>query len=155
MPKQKLLLVKRKCQKLPLKLVVKSAMLAAMLKNQLFFVSAIVHISRIGSTVQRGACNPLFQKMTVPITTIAMDDVICLGRRSRRASFAFSSYFSRLSSANSTRYKSFRAELKMANSKWRYRGTSRAFISLFDAVSCCLIQVQHRIRKKWKLRCIK
>ena len=81
-------------------------------------------------------------------SSIAMNDVICLGRRNRRASFAFSSYFSRLLSANSTKYKSFRVELKMANSKWTYGGKSRAFISFFDAVSCCLIQVQHRKRKK-------
>ena len=82
------------------------------------------------------------------ITMVAMDDVICLGRRSRRASFAFSSYFSRLLSANSTQYKSFRVELKISNSKWTYPGKSRAFISFSDAISCCLIHLQHRIRKK-------
>ena len=130
-PKQKLLLVTRKCQKLPLKLVVKSALLAAILKNQLYFVSAVVHISLIESALRHCACNPLSQNTTAHITTVAMDDVICLGRQSHRASFAFSSYLSRLISANSTQYKSFRVELKMANSKWTYRGK----ISFFDAVS--------------------
>ena len=112
------------------------------------FVSAVVHIFRIGSAVRHCACNPLSQNTNAHITTVAMDDVIGLGRRSHRASFAFGSYFSRLIAANSTQYKSFQVELKMANSKWTYRGKSRAFISFFDAVSCCLIQVQHRIRKK-------
>ena len=101
-PNKKLYLVKRKCQKFQLKLVVKSAMLATILKNQLFFVSAVVHIS------------------TAHITTVTMDDVVCLERRSRRASF---SYFSQPLSANSTQYKSFRVELKMANSKWTYSQT--------------------------------
>ena len=67
-----------------------------------------------------------------------------------RAFFAFSSYFSRLSSANSTQYKSFRVELKMANSKWTYRGTNRAFISFSNAGFGYLKQVQHRMRKKNK-----
>ena len=62
--------------------------------------------------------------------------------------FSFSSYFSRLLSTNSTQYKSCRVEIKMANSKQTYRGKNRAFILFFDAVFCCLIQVQHRIRKK-------
>ena len=135
----------RKCQKYPLKFVAKSAMLASILKNQLCFVSAIVHISRIGSAVRQCACNPLSQNTTAHITTVALDDVICLGRRSHRASFAFGSYLSQLLSANSAqyKYKSFRVELKMENSKWTYRGKSRAFSSFFDAVSCCLIQVKH------------
>ena len=77
-----------------------------------------------------------------------MDDVVCLGSRSGRATFAFSSYFSRLLAANSTQYKSFIVKLKMANSKWTYQGKSRTFIPFFDAVSCYLMQVQHRIRKK-------
>ena len=129
MPKQKLLLVMRKCQKFPLKLVVKSALLAAILKNQLYFVSAVVQISRIRSAVRHCACNPLSQNTTAHITTVAMDDIICLGCQSHQTFFAFSSYFSRLLSANSTQYKSFGAELKMANSKWTYRGKNRAFIS--------------------------
>ena len=74
------------------------------------------------------ACNPLSQNTTAHITTVAMDDVICLGHRSRRAFCAFSSYFSRLLSVNSTQYESFRVELKMANSKGKYRGKNRAFI---------------------------
>ena len=135
----------RKCQKYPLTFVAKSAMLASILKNQLCFVSAIVHISRIGSAVRQCACNPLSQNTTAHITTVALDDVICLGRRSHRASFAFGSYLSQLLSANSAqyKYKSFRVELKMENSKWTYQGKSRAFSSFFDAVSCCLIQVKH------------
>ena len=56
------------------------------------------------------ACNPLSQNPTAQITRVAMDDVICLGRQSPRACFAFSSHFSRLLSANSTQYKSFRVE---------------------------------------------
>ena len=95
----------RKCQKYPLKFVAKSAMLASILKNQLCFVSAIVHISRIGSAVRQCACNPLSQNTTAHITTVALDDVICLGRRSHRASFAFGSYLSQLLSANSAQYK--------------------------------------------------
>ena len=51
-PQTKTAFGNEKCQKFPLKLVVKSALLAAILKNQLFFVSAIVHISRIGSAVR-------------------------------------------------------------------------------------------------------
>ena len=95
------------------------------------------------------ASNPLSKNTTAHIATFAMDDVICLERRSRRAFFAFSSYFSRLLSANYTKYKSLRVELKMAYSKWKYRGKNRAFISgFFYAVSCYLMQVQHRIRKK-------
>ena len=82
---------------------------------------------------------PYFPTTTAHITKVAMDDVISFGRRSRRAFFAFSSYFSRLLSANSTQYKSFRVELKMANSKWTYRGKNRAFILCFDAVSYYLI----------------
>ena len=54
-----------------------------------------------------------------------MDDVVCLGSRSGRATFAFSSYFSRLLAANSTQYKSFIVKLKMANSKWTYQGKTR------------------------------
>ena len=38
------------------------------------------------------ACNPLSQNTTAHITTVAMDDVFCLGRRSCRVSFVFSSY---------------------------------------------------------------
>ena len=137
-----------KCQTFPRKLVVKSAMLAAILKNQpLFCVSGCPYFP-IGSVVRQCACNPLSQNTTAHITTVAMNDVICLGRRSHRASFAFSSYFSRPLSTNSTLYKSFRWELTMANSKLTYRGNSRAFISLFDAVPRCLIQVQYRIRKE-------
>ena len=143
----------RKCQKFPLKLVVKSALLAAILKSQLYFVSAVVQISQIRSAVRHCACNPLSQNTTAHITTVAMDDIICLGRQSDRAFFAFSLYFSQLLSANSTKYKSFRVELKMTNSKWTYRGKNRAFISFFDAGFCYLIQVQHRIRKKIKLGC--
>ena len=124
----------RKCQKFPLKLVVKSDLLAAILKSQLYFVSAVVHISRIGSAVRHCACNPLSQNTTAHIFTVVMDDVICLGRRNRRAFFAFSSYFSRPLSANSTQYKSIRVELKMAHSKLTYRGKNRAFISFFDVV---------------------
>ena len=82
----------RKYQKFPLKLVVKSDLLAAILKNQLYFVPAVVHISQIGSAVRHCACNPLFQNTTAHITTVAMDDVICLRCRSRRALFAFSSF---------------------------------------------------------------
>ena len=104
------------------------------------FVSAVAHISRIGSAVRHCVCNPLSQNTTAHITTVAMDDIVSLGRRSRRASFAFRSHFSRLLSANSTQYKSIRVELKMANSKWIYRDKSQTFISFFDAVSCCLIQ---------------
>ena len=63
---------------------------SALLKNQLFFVSAVVHISRIGSAVRHCACNPLSQNTTARITTVAMDDVVCLGLRSPRAFFAFS-----------------------------------------------------------------
>ena len=118
------------------------------LKNQLFFVSAVVPISRIWSAVRHCTCNPLSQNTTAHITTVAMDGVICLGRRNHRASFAFSLYFSRLLSATSTQYKSFRGKIKMVNSKWTYRGKSRTFSSFFDVVSCCLIQVQHRIGKK-------
>ena len=70
-------------------------MLAAILKNQLLFVSAVVHISRIGSAVRHCACNPLSQNTTAHITTAAMDDVICLGRQSRPPSSAFSLYFTR------------------------------------------------------------
>ena len=44
------------------------------------FVSAVVHISRIGRAVRQCACNPLSQNTTAHITTVAMDDVICLGR---------------------------------------------------------------------------
>ena len=73
----------RKWQKFPLRLVVKSDLLAVILKNQLFFVSAVVHISRIGIAVRHCACNPLSQNTTAHITAVAMDDVICLGRRSR------------------------------------------------------------------------
>ena len=121
----------RKCQKFPLKLVVKSALLAAILKNELFFVSAVVHVSRIGSAVRHCARNPLSQNTTAHTATVTMNDVNCLGRRSCRASFAFSSYFSRPLSTNSTQYKSFRVELKMANLKRTYRGKNRAFISCF------------------------
>ena len=81
---------------------------------------AVVQISQIGSAVRHCACNPLSQNTTAHITTVAMDDVVCLGRRSRRAFFAFSSYFSQLLSADFTQYKSFRVELKIANSKWTY-----------------------------------
>ena len=143
----------RKYQKFPLKLVVKSALLAAILKNQLYFLSAVVQISRIRSAVRQCACNPLSQNMTAHITTVAMDDIICLGSQSHQAFFAFNSYFSRLLSANSTQCKSFRVELKIANSKWTYPDKNRAFISFFDAGFCYLIQVQHRTRKKIKLRC--
>ena len=94
-------------------------------------MSAVIHVSRIGSAERHCAYNPLSQNTTAQITTVAMDDVICLGRRSRRASFAFGSYFSRLLSANSAHYKSFRVELKMANSKWTNRDKSRALISFF------------------------
>ena len=125
------------------------------LKNQLYFVSAVVHISRIWSAVCHCACNPLSQNTTAHITTVTMDDIICLGHRSHRAFFAFSSYFNRLLSANSTQYKSFRVELKMANSKWTYWGKNRAFISFFDAVSCYLIQVYDGIRKKGNLDVMK
>ena len=46
-------------------------------------------------------------------------------------------------------YTSFRVELlKMVNSKWTYRGKSRAFILFLDAVFCWLIQVQHQIKKE-------
>ena len=61
LPKQKLLLIMRKCQKFPLKLVVKSALLAAILKNQLYFVSVVIQIFRIRSAVQHCTCNPLSQ----------------------------------------------------------------------------------------------
>ena len=88
--------------------------------NQLYFVSAVVRISRIGSAMRHFACNPLSKMIAAHITTVAMDDIICVGRRSRRASFASSSYFSRLLSASSTQYKSFRVESKMAYSKWTY-----------------------------------
>ena len=67
----------RNCEKFPFKLVVKSALLAAILKNQLFFVSAVVHISPIGSAVRHCACNPLSQNATAHIATVAMNDVIC------------------------------------------------------------------------------
>ena len=79
------------------------------------------------------ACDPLSPNTTAHIVTVAMDDIICLGCQSHRTFFAFSSYFSRLLSVNSTQYKSFRVELKMANSKWTYRGRNRAFISFFYA----------------------
>ena len=102
MPKQKTLLGKEKVPKISIEVGCQVAMLATILKNQLFFVSAVVHIS------------------TAHITTVTMDDVVCLERRSRRASF---SYFSQPLSANSTQYKSFRVELKMANSKWTYSQT--------------------------------
>ena len=95
----------RKCQKFSFKLVVKSALLGAILKNQLIFVSAVVYISRIGSAVRHCACNPLSQNTIAHITAVAMDYVICLGRRSRRAFFAFSSFFNRLLSANSTQHR--------------------------------------------------
>ena len=112
LPKQKLLLLMRKCQKFPLKLVIKSDLLADLLMTQLYFVSAAVHISRIGSAVRHCAGNRLlFQNTTVHITAVALEDVICLGRRSRRAFFTFSLQFSRLLSANSTQNKSFRVEL--------------------------------------------
>ena len=75
-------------------------------------------VSRVGRHIEEPAvfcvrhcaCYPFSQNTTAHITTVAMDDVVCLGRQSRRASFAFSSYFSRLLSANSTQYKYFRVE---------------------------------------------
>ena len=78
--------------------------LVGVLKNQLFFVSTVVHISRIRSAVGHCTCNPLSQNTAANITADTIDDVICLGRRSRRAFFAFSSYFNRLLSVNSTQY---------------------------------------------------
>ena len=36
----------------------------------------------------------------------------------------------------------------IANPKLTYRGKRRAFISFYDAVSCCLVKVQHRIKKR-------
>ena len=125
LPKQKLLLIMRKCQKFPLKLVVKSALLAAILKNQLYFVSVVIQIFRIRSAVQHCTCNPLSQNTiahNLLLCTVAMDGIICLGYQSHQAFFAFSSYFSQLLSANSSQYKSTQVELKMANSKWTYQG---------------------------------
>ena len=81
-------------------------MLAPILKNQLgfflLFCTSGCPYFPIGSAVRHCACNPLSQNTIAHITKVAMDDVICLGRRSRRVSFAFSSYFSRLLWANST-----------------------------------------------------
>ena len=38
------------------------------------FVSAVVHISRIGSAVHHCACNPLAQNTSAHITMVVMDD---------------------------------------------------------------------------------
>ena len=141
----------RKCQKFPLKLVVKSALLAAMLKNQLYFVSAVVQISRIRRAVHHCACNPLFQNTTAHITTVAMDYIISLGCQSHPAFFAFSLFFSRLSSAISAQYKSFRVELKMGTRKSHIEAKIEHLFRFLTQFFCYLIQVQHRIRKKIKL----
>ena len=100
--------------------MVKSVLLAAILKNELYFVSAVVHISRtINGAVHHCACNPLSQDTAAHIPTVAEDEVICLGRQSCRTFLLLvRTSISRLLSANSTQCKSFRVKLKMANSKW-------------------------------------
>ena len=92
-------------------------MLAVILKNQLFF--CVSGCSYFTNRKRSDTCNPVSSKHdcntaahTAHITTVVMDNVICLGRRKCRSSFAFNSYFSRLLSANSTQYKSFRVEFK-------------------------------------------
>ena len=75
----------RKCQKFLLKLVVKSAFLAAILKNQLFLCQRFPYFPNRSAVLCHCACNLLSQNTTAHITTVAMDDVICLGRRNRRA----------------------------------------------------------------------
>ena len=71
--------------------------------------------------VRHCACNPLSQNTTAHITTVAMDDVICLGHRSHRAFLllvrtSVDCYWQILINL------SFRVELKMSYSKWIYRG---------------------------------
>ena len=119
-------------------------------------------VSHVGRHIEEPAGFFVCQRLSIfpdrkRCASLRMTRLLILLRLLRMTSFvrdaevAFSSYFSRLLSANSTQYMSFRVELKMANSKWTYRRKIRAFISFFDSVSCCLIQVQHRIRKKMEI----
>ena len=93
-------------------------------------------------------CNPLFQNTTAHITTVAVDYIIWLGCQSHPAIFAFSLYFSRLSSAISAQYKSFRVELKMGTRKSHIEAKIEHLFRFLTQFFCYLIQVQHQIRKK-------
>ena len=85
----------RKCQKFSLKLVVKLALLAAILQNQLGFFCQWLSIFREKEAQCVTAHVIRFpQNTTTYITTVAKDYVICLECRSLRICFAFSLYFS-------------------------------------------------------------
>ena len=131
----------RKCQKFPLKLVEKSAMIAAILKNHVFYsASGCPYFPNRKQFPKTG--------LLTLLRLLWMMSFVC---RCRRAFFAFIYKFAigrytdnrtncpllglfrsfSSSAANSTHYKSFRVELKMANLKRTCRGKSRAIISFF------------------------